>query len=424
MLIAIACRNLIVNRRKSLAALLSIVVAFMSLSLFEGYLHDMRRVYDAIFSKRQMLAHVIIERRDSKNPGKAGLTAEALSPEEQAWIEQQFDAAKVRTHNRFLNINGLVASGDSRAIFIGQAYDPVPGALIRSPDYLWNTFAGSPLEREVNPYPIQLGRELAEVLGCMPTDETVQAQIVCKNPEVQLQVSTESGQANAMDFKVTGLLSTGFTELDARTAILPLALAQALFATKKISYMTVLLYDQAEITNWVKSFNAAALKDGIAVISQPWQTHSFGDLYRQSIGFLMVFRNLIITIILVVVSITTVNTFVKIVNERIREIATMRSIGYEPLHIIIMFCTEASLLGLIGSLIGLGFSYLAALAINAIHFVYKAGFMSEGFVFRFDLSAFDFLWITILIAFLTVISTFLPTWMATRVPISTILAEK
>jgi len=92
--------------------------------------------------------------------------------------------------------------------------------------------------------------------------------------------------------------------------------------------------------------------------------------------------------------------------------------------VITMFCTEALLLGVLGSAIGLVLSLLVAAVCNSLHFVYNAGFMSEGFVFRFDLSVLDFLWITALIVVLTVISTFFPTWLATRVPISTILAER
>ncbi|MBC7659018.1 MAG: ABC transporter permease [Chitinophagaceae bacterium] len=424
MLFIIACRNLVVNRRKSFAALLSIIVAFMTLSLFEGYLHDVKEVYDGIFSKRQMLGDIIIERKNSPNPGKAGMTTDALSPDEQEWVAKQFDPNVVRAHNRFLNISGIAASGTSRAIFIGQAFDPDQGAILRSPEYLWNTFAGNPLDKEKDPYPLQLGRELAEVIGCVPTNPTPEAEIKCTDPIVQLQVNTESGQANAMDFKVTGLMSTGFGEMDARMAVLPLATAQMLFSTHRVSYITVGLKTRDQVASWIKTFNEAAARDKIEVSAEPWQQHTFGDLFRQSIGFLMVFRNLVISIILVVVSITTINTFVKIVNERMREIGTMRSIGFKPYHVIVMFCTEAMLLGITGSVIGLLASVAAAKLCNLSHFVYNAGIMSEGFVFRIELHVFDFMWITGLIIILTIVATFLPTWRATKVPIAVILAER
>jgi putative ABC transport system permease protein len=424
MLFSIACRNLIVNRRKSIAALLSIVVAFMTLSLFEGYLHDVKHVYDAIFSKRQMLAHIIIERKDNPNPGKAGMTDDALNPEEQDWVEKQLDPKIVKAHNKFLNISGIIASGESRSIFIGQAYVPDQGAIIRAPDYLWNTFAGRPFDKETDPYPLQLGRELAEVVNCKPSGPSKDAAVTCADPVVQLQVSTQSGQANAMDFNVTGLMSTGFAEMDARMAVLPLSVAQTLFATKRVSYMSVLLDDPSQIKAWTQNLNEAARRDNISVAAIPWQQHTFGDLFRQSIGFLMVFRNLVISIILVVVSITTVNTFVKIVNERIREIGTMRSIGYKPIHVIMMFCFEALMLAVAGSFLGVMASIITTEVCNALHFVYNAGFMSEGFVFKIDLRAFDFMWITLLIMILTMFATFFPTWRATKVPIALILAER
>lgn len=68
------------------------------------------------------------------------------------------------------------------------------------------------------------------------------------------------------------------------------------------------------------------------------------------------------------------NTMIMSIYERTREIGIMKVIGASFADVRALFLTEASLIGLIGGILGLGLSYLASYAINKI----AAGYMQSG----------------------------------------------
>ena len=69
----IAYRNVKKNWRHSLSALLSLSASFVSLVLFDGYIDDLKLMYEDSFRHRSMLGDLIIERPEIHS--KAGLAA-------------------------------------------------------------------------------------------------------------------------------------------------------------------------------------------------------------------------------------------------------------------------------------------------------------------------------------------------------------
>ena len=67
----IAYRNVKKNWRHSLSALLSLSASFVSLVLFDGYIDDLKLMYEDSFRHRSMLGDLIIERPQIHS--KAGL---------------------------------------------------------------------------------------------------------------------------------------------------------------------------------------------------------------------------------------------------------------------------------------------------------------------------------------------------------------
>jgi len=434
MLAKIAWRNLFLHGRKSVAALLSIALASIALSLFSGYIHNVRRLYDATFARRQMLGDLVVERAGIKHPGKAGLDEQALDVAEQAWLDAYLKDHHVQNRVRFLNISGFISSGQVSDIFLGLAFDPAEGARLRGPDYEWSTYAGVPLERAHTQPAVLVGRNLSEILGCEAHAGELNGTLgyvpeerpfTCPNTTVQLQVNTESGQSNAMDFYTAGLIATGFTEIDAHLVMMPLAEAQRLFHTQRVSYVSVELEGGEDIGEWVRKFHQAANVAHVPVHGVTWKEHSyFGDLFRNSMEFLELFRDFVVAILLMVVTMAIINTFVRIVYERLHELGTLRSIGYRPWHIIGIFGYEAIFLALAGSLVGLAGAYVLAFWCNRLNFLYDAGFLSEGVPFRIDLALGDFVWITGVVVGITVGSTVLASWRVSHMLVADILRER
>lgn len=114
---------------------------------------------------------------------------------------------------------------------------------------------------------------------------------------------------------------------------------------------------------------------------------------------------------LFVAAIGITNTMVMAIYERTREIGVMKVLGAEVLDILKLFLLEAALIGFIGGLIGLGFSYLGS------HFINAAVATSEGFMADTDLSYIPF-WLAlssiIFSTMIGVVSGIVPAIRATR----------
>ncbi|MBC7661164.1 MAG: ABC transporter permease [Chitinophagaceae bacterium] len=436
MFVKIALRNLLLYRKKSLGALLSIVIAFVSLSLFEAYMHDVQSMFEATFSQRQMFADVLIERDGTENPGRTGLDNESMNVTEQAWIESYVETQKesVQARVRFLNIYGYIANGNTKSIFAGLAYDVKEGAAVRGSKYGWNTYAGVPLDQANDPAPIIIGKGLAAVFSCTTHSAGPQLNGVvgyssiarpfdCPEQLAQLQVNTESNQSNAMDFKIQGLIASGMSGVDEHLVMIPLDLAHKLFNTQLVSYMSISMKKGTAIDAWIETFNARASGDHLKIKAQRWQQHEMGRMFVDSIDFLAIFRNFVISIILVVVTMAILNTFIKIVHERTREIGTLRSIGFRPSFVISIFVFEALFLALSGGVIGVIASFAGQAMCNSMGLAYKAGFLSEKVPFHVTINPADFIWITGLVSVLTVVSTLAACVKTTRQPIAEIMAD-
>ena len=135
-ILRIAWRNVRRHWRHSFGSLLSIVVGFIAIALFEGYLGDLRAIQAQWYSQRSMMGHVMIEKRGaSQNLGREGTFDVALSREAQALIEAFLAsrAGEVDARMRALALGGLASNGRAGLMFVGWAYDVQGAAAIRGP---------------------------------------------------------------------------------------------------------------------------------------------------------------------------------------------------------------------------------------------------------------------------------------------------
>ncbi len=77
-----------------------------------------------------------------------------------------------------------------------------------------------------------------------------------------------------------------------------------------------------------------------------------------------------------------VNTMLVIVSRRTTEVAVLKTIGLEGEQVTILFLTEAVLMGILGSLLGIVFGWIAAYAVKGI----AGNFLATELIFRFTLA--------------------------------------
>lgn len=163
-------------------------------------------------------------------------------------------------------------------------------------------------------------------------------------------------------FKVIGTFDTGNRQLDESTAFASLVDTQRLSGHQnEINNIAIRLFD----------FNRAR------EIAHDWQAISVDRVESWdeiNASFLNVFqiqdatRYLMIGIILLVAGFGIYNILNVVVSQKKREIAILRSIGYEQSDILKLFFYQGLILGIAGSAIGLVMGYISCLALEQVEF--------------------------------------------------------
>jgi putative ABC transport system permease protein len=172
---------------------------------------------------------------------------------------------------------------------------------------------------------------------------------------------TADGTLNALDLRVAGLITTGLQDVDSRIVKMHLASAQRLLGTPNVSSLIVGLDDTAR-TAEVQADLERRLRGrepSLAVVD--WRTRApfYGQvesLYRGIFWFLG-------SVIFVLVCLSTSNTLLMSVMERVREIGTLLAIGTSRAQVAAIVLLEALWLGVLGALAGdlLGIALVAGI---------------------------------------------------------------
>lgn len=385
-----AWRNVRRNWRHSLAAMLSIVVGFLAMGLFDGYLDDLQRSQGDGFQHRYMFGDLIVEREGSSTAlGREDPYSYSLSVEDQAFLDAWIAAHRdeVRQRVRFVNIRGLVSAGQGGAIFVGYGYDVEEGAKARG-EWAWDAAAGKPLQ-ESPPASVMVSRGLGSLLDCTPREGNppfigkdgapirAERPLDCRRRRIQVTGTTQSGQLNVVQPEVAGLLDPGIKELDSRLLVLPLPLAHRLLDTKVLSWVGLTLARPERAAALGADLRAAATLKGIPLSVRPWKEHPVGELYKRGMELLGIYRTLVVVVVVSIAGMSVLTTMMKSVTERIREIGTLRSIGFLRRHILALFGVEAALLALVSSAAGLAVTVGLTWALNHSGITYKAGVLTE-----------------------------------------------
>jgi putative ABC transport system permease protein len=388
-ILRIAWRNVRRNWRHSLGSLLSIVVGFVAIALFEGYLSDLRGIQAQWYSSRSMMGHVMVEKRGaSARAGRDSTFDVALQPAEQELVDSflRERAGEVASSMRALGLGGLASTGRAGLMFLGWAYDVEGAAGVRGP-WAWNVTSGVPLQA-APPNSVLVGNTFATLLDCTVPDIAgavdpaglplgVERPFECRDRRLQLTGTTETGQLNAIDPIIAGTFDAGLKDMDAKFVHLPLALGQRLLDTKAITFYSIALKDPAQAGAFADDLNAVALSRGVGVEAMRWDRHKYAELYRRGMQILGLYRTFVVLIVVSIAGMSVFSTILKAVNERVREIGTLRSLGYRRWHVAAMFTVEAAMLAVLASLVGLAVSAVAVWLINASGLSYKAGLAAQ-----------------------------------------------
>lgn len=194
---------------------------------------------------------------------------------------------------------------------------------------------------------IILGVKLAQNLGVGMDDN--------------ITVITSDGTSRI--FKIIGIIETGSSSADKTRAIVSIHTARQLFS-KNRSYATDILVN-------LKDYNKAKeISKKISAITdykvEAWQE---GNAQLDSANVLRDIVAIAVSLtILIVAGFGIYNIMNMTVNEKIKEIAILKAMGFNGIDIVEIFLTQSVIIGLIGGFVGLVLGYVISAIVDKIPF--------------------------------------------------------
>ena len=219
-------------------------------------------------------------------------------------------------------------------------------------------------------------------------------------------------------FTVSGIFRVGMYEFDNRLAFINISDAKNLFLMN--DSITGIRLSVKNIYEAPAVVREIALEYGKNVLVNDW-TRSHINFFRS----IQVTKSILFVILLMVISVAAFNiisTLFMVVRDKQADIAILKSIGASPLSILKIFITQGSIIGVIGTFIGVSFGVIMAVNLESIIVFFETffgmKFLAADVYFISDLpsevSLSDVFLIGLISLLLTLISTIYPAWISTR----------
>ena len=261
-------------------------------------------------------------------------------------------------------------------------------------------------------YNIILGAALARSLGV-----TLGTRLQLITPQGNV---TPAGMVPRLrSFTVSGIFSSGHYEYDANLALIHLKDAQVLYQFgESVSGIRLKLNDTDRAPLVSRQLGDTLKIDGYVT---DWTKQNATYFRAVQIEKRMMF--IILTLIIAVAAFNLVSTLVMVVTDKHPDIAILRTLGASPGMIMKIFVVQGAIVGVIGTLIGVGTGILLALNIDVVvPFIENvAGFkvLSPEVYFLSELPSdlkWSDVWSTAVISLLLALAaTLYPSWRASRV---------
>lgn len=341
----IPIRNIWKNRRRTFITIASICVGTITLLVFTSYMNTMfiGLKYDAIhhqygniqivkkgyFLVEENSPYIVMKSNDIKT------------------MERELDGMKdVDYYNERLCIVGLIGNMERSTFFSGIAGFPEIESMM-TPDIL----KGNVLS-DNDPSGIVVGKALADKIGLKVGDNVI------------LLVNSEGGSQEAINASIRGIYSSVIREMESVIIYLPIKLAWQLTLEQKVHRILVFLKSDnpGNTDAALKELQKGIDKNKLDLEVKPWG--KLAVFYNQIVGMFTGMDIIIGFILFLIVIFNISNTMQMSINDRMKEIGTLRAMGSSRSEIVQLFTIEGIIMGIIGASIGVAAAMIAFPIIN------------------------------------------------------------
>ena len=402
-ILAIASRNLLRYRRRTLLTLLLIVIGMVAVLLFIAVAGSFKAMMVGQITD-SVLGHVQVHRKSyvasiDNLPLNLNMRPNMLAKVEEA-----------------LNGNPAIAAWSPRVKFGGMFSNFAETTSIR--------INGIDPEREAATVPLLPGRLVEGDKGgaLVGRGQIVIPQLLARGMKtkvgdtVVVVATNRDGSVNGKTFVVRGVLE-GVTGPGGRDGYIHLDDARELLrmSEPEVSEIAIRLKDFSRLGRTGGQIKAdiegLTNKEGKPMLEvHDWtQLSPFANIAKMIDLMTLFIKIMLISIVLV----SVMNVMIMAVFERIREIGTIAAIGTPPGRILSLFLAEGLMLGLVGTLAGVALSLAGIFAINLRKPTFDFG-QQQGLVMAPTIAVGDVLTIAALVLVVAVIASLQPAWKASR----------
>jgi len=253
----------------------------------------------------------------------------------------------------FVTAQGLLTNGSAvRGAFIRGI---LPEHEERVAEFARHMRSGSPGNLKPGEYGVVLGIELARALGATQGDKVVMV-------APQGQVTPAGVIPRLRQFTVVGIFGVDHYEYDSGLALVHLEDAQRLFRLgDAVSGVRLKLRDLFDAMRVSRDLSRELGPD---VYASDWTQHHANFFRAVQIEKRMMF--IVIILIIAVAAFNIVSSLVMVVTDKQADIAILRTLGAPPSSITKIFIIQGTLIGVIGTLLGLAGGISLALNVETV----------------------------------------------------------
>jgi lipoprotein-releasing system permease protein len=371
---------------------LGIWALIVVLSVMNGFQHEIRTRILSVVS------HVQITGADNTLPNWPAVA------------EQASKHPEVVATAPYVQAQALLSYGDSVRGAIIRGIQPEQERSVA--DIESHMKSGTLTDLKPGQFGIILGAELARALRVMRGDKVV---LIAPRGQV-----TPAGIVPRLkQFTVVGVFEVGHYEYDSGLALIDLADAQKLFQlADAVSGVRLKIKDLLQAPRVAHELSRMISAD--AYISD-WTQQNANFFRAVEIEKRMMF--LILTLIVAVAAFNIVSTLVMVVTDKQSDVAILRTLGASPRSIMKIFIVQGTIIGTVGTILGLVIGVITAINIDVIvpfiEHTFNVQFLSREVYYISELPSElqigDVTVIALMSFVLTVLATLYPSFRASRI---------
>jgi putative ABC transport system permease protein len=338
-----AIRNLLRNRKRTIITVLTICFGFTALGVIGGILNNIFSNLKEQAIVNEKIGHLTLVKEGFFKNGKINPQDYLFTGEELNSIKKILNAnEEIELITPRLSLFGSISNGSSSTIFISEAIIP------EDDEILLKTEIDGRKERKATSL---LPKSTNEKETVAISSELAQNMKIKKGDQLTLLTSTKDGIPNAIDVIIGNIYNTGNPATNDKFVLLNYETAKYLYDTEGAERIILTVKEIENLSKVKSEIEKKLLESGFKIETKTWDEVSL-SYNKVKTMFTVIFRVLSV-IISIIVLLTLMNTMQMNINERTKEIGTLRSIGMLKNQIIYIFCLEGILIGIIGCLIAI-----------------------------------------------------------------------